>query len=42
MANLASPPMADTYDANSQTEDILPTVQDMDIFPDSNIPYKQA
>ena len=38
----ASPPMADAYDANSQTEDILPTVQDMDIFPDSNTPYKQA
>ena len=42
VANLASPPMADAYDANSQTEDILPTVQDIDIFPDSNIPYKQA
>ena len=38
----ASPPMADAYDANSQTEDILPTVQDKDIFPDSNTPYKQA
>lgn len=38
----ANPPMADAYDANSQTEDILPTVQDKDIFPDSNTPYKQA
>ena len=38
----ASPPMADAYDANSQTEDILPTVHDKDIFPDGNTPYKQA
>ena len=38
----ASPPMADAYDANSQTEDILPTVQNKDIFPDSNTPYRQA
>ena len=38
----ASPPMADAYDANSQTDDVLPTVQDKDIFPDGNTPYKQA
>ena len=38
----ASPPMADAYDVNSQTEDIFPTVQDEDIFPDGNTPYRQA
>ena len=38
----ASPPMANAYEDNPQTEDILPTVQDKGVLPDGNTPYKQA